>query len=167
MILPSWCRCEAKRNRGERCQLCMGRTCWNKTYESDGTIYHQLDAVLLWATGSYDGPLSGIAVHKGFACFAKSYTQFRHRTFWLYPLRASEWRSEIIVHAAGLQGNWSLVTSMSVDRAVYMQRKPLGFFRIDYKSEPLGTNRIGDEFRQKRYEHFFNPLASAATTEQC
>jgi len=156
VVLRSWCRCEARRNRGDHCQLCMGRTCWNKTYEHDGSVYHLVDAVLLWATGSYDGPLSGIAVHKGFACYAKSYTQYRHRTFWLYPLRDSEWKAELIHRASWIQARGEEFKGIvPPDRSPYMKRKPLGFFRIDYKDEPLGVNRIGDEWRQKRYEHFF------------
>lgn len=150
--LRSWCRCEARRNRGEHCQLCMGWRCWNKTYEHNGIVYHLVDAVLLWATGSYDGPLSGIAAYKGFACYANCFTFFRHRTFWLYPLRDIEWKAELIHRANFIQSKAEELP----DRSRYMKRKPLGFFRIDYEDEPLGVNRIGDESRQRQYEHFFS-----------
>lgn len=166
MSVQSWCRCEAKRNRGDHCQLCMGRTCWNKTYEVDGTVYHLVDAVFLWKFSSYDGPMTGIAAYKGFACYAKAYTFFRHRAFWLYPLRSEEWKTELKRYADLLNGIRH--DAQPIDREVYSRRKPLGFFRLfGHWKNPLECNRIRDlSHFEHHYEHFFDsPLAAAATTE--
>lgn len=130
----------------------MGQDCSNKTYEFNGAIYHLVDAVLLWSTNSYDGPLAGIACYKAFACYARSYTFYRDRSYWIYPLRASEWDAEIAAH----------VNHQEIDRSRYAKRKPLGFFRIDYKSEPLGTNRLGTEWHQLRYPQYFEEVLSDA-----
>lgn len=150
--LKSWCRCEAKRNRGDFCQLCMGRKCWNKTYESNGETFHLVDAVLLWALGSYDGPLSGLAVHRSFVCYAKSYTAYRHRTFWLYPLKESEWKAELKYWSAWISASGEGFSRIdSPYREPYTIRKPIGFFRLDYSGEAWERNRIGDEYDQHRY----------------
>jgi hypothetical protein len=153
-IVPYWwCHCEARRNKGEHCQLCMGRVCRNRTYEHKGTVYNLLEATLLWSTDYYDGPLAGIAAYKGLICFAKTYTWYRDRSFWLFPLRASEWAVEMQLRASWLLRKPSNVPDP--DRSVYLSRKPIGFFRLDYRGGPLVSNVIHDEYRQRQYEHLF------------
>lgn len=139
MMNDKWvCRCEARRNRGEYCQLCMGRRCWNRTYEYRGTEYKLVEAILLWGLGYWDGPVSGISVYKSLPCFAESHTIFRDRSFWLYPLTTTEWKEELIA-----RGRW-LDTQLrtEIDRTKYMKRNPLGFFRLSSWGNPLECNRL-------------------------
>ena len=150
------CRCEAKTAKGERCPLCMGSDCSNQTYEHNGIVYNLVEATLLWPLNRYDGPLSGIAVCGALPCYAKTYTYWRDRTFWLYPLRFSEWRDELVFHTRWITAIGNFTDIRSPFRDDYVKRKPIGFFRLRGGSNPLESNRlVEDAHRQKSYEHLF------------
>lgn len=123
------CRCERCMPRGQHCDCCMGHTCDNITYRYRGELFRHIDdATLLWTCNSYDGPLSGIAVCNHWPCWAVSYTFYRDRAFWMYPLTVDEWDAECKRHVywLGVKG----ILEAEVDRAVYTRRKPLGFARL-------------------------------------
>ncbi len=154
MMNDKWvCRCEARRNRGQCCHLCMGRRCWNTTYEFKGTIYHLVEATMLWELTYYDGPLSGIAIHKGIACYAKTHTHDRDRSFWLYPLEPREFDRHLVDHAEFIRAYRLGGTEEPRERLVqpderdrYLARKPLGFFRLRSMDDPRGGNRLLDQW---------------------
>ena len=140
----SCCRCEAKCPPDEKCGLCMnGAICTNTTYEHNGKTYQLLDATLLWASSSWDGVMSGIAVYKGFVCYTRSFTMYKHRTFWLYPLSSAEWGAELVYHAQWIKTKGpDLSRLLPPNRDLYLEREPLGFFRIKPDRDPMNTNRI-------------------------
>jgi len=137
------CRCEADLPPNTVCKKCMGHDCTNLTYKYKDETYELLPATWLWTTGYYDGALSGFAIARGFPCFAKTYSDARDRSFWLYPLTKDEWTYMLYYRAnpertvksdsirAKPPGIWyhlAPTTWLLFERI--LASKPLGFYRF-------------------------------------
>lgn len=153
------CRCEANTQKGQICQSCMGRTCHNTTYYKNGEVFHLLDATILWTLGNYDGPMIGIAVHKGLACYFKCYTYYRGRSYWLYPLRSLEWDQELISRAVYISKK-HFIDKPEINRSKYIDRKPLGFFRLNNENDRWMQNSICEHYMDKYHEDKFQDWAN-------
>jgi len=71
------------------------------TYVHEGKTYHEVDAKMRWALGSFDGVMSGIAEHNGKLYYAKCHQCYETRApryFWLYPLTPEEAAAETKLH---------------------------------------------------------------------